>query len=96
MAPKPDPTPAPKPDPTPAPVAAVGKGKLEANSKPWSNLYLDGVFIGQTPKIGYELPAGPHKLEFHCGSCVPARKQTQSFQVRDGETVRKIVRFEDQ
>ncbi|MCO4768544.1 MAG: protein kinase [Deltaproteobacteria bacterium] len=98
-APRPDPTPAPKPDPTPeptpAPVAATGSGKLDANSKPWSNLYLDGAYIGQTPKIGLEVSAGSHKLEFHCGSCVPAEKKSVSFKVRDGETVKKIVRFGD-
>jgi len=92
--PRPEPTPAPRPEPTPAPVAATGTGKLVANSKPWSNLYLDGNFIGQTPKMGIDVPAGRHKLEFHCGSCVPARKESFTFTVADGETFKKIVRFE--
>ncbi len=97
----PEPPPAPKPEPRrkvspevkPAPVAVIGTGKLDANSKPWSNLYLDAAYIGQTPKIGLEVSAGVHKLEFHCGSCVPAEKKTVSFKVRDGETVKQIVRF---
>ena len=100
-APSPAPTPAPKPEPPrevppevePAPVAMAGAGRLDANSKPWSNLYLDGAYIGQTPKIGLEVSAGVHKLDFHCGSCVPAEKKTVSFKVRDGETVKQIVRF---
>ena len=95
-APRPDPTPAPKPEPTPAPVAVTGKGKLVLNSKPWSNLYLDGAYIGQTPQMSLEVPAGNHRVEFHCGSCNPAQKKTESFKVRDGETVKKIVRFEAQ
>ena len=84
-----------KPESTPTPVAGTGLGKLQANSKPWSNLYLDGTFIGQTPKTGYELPAGKHRLEFHCGPCVPARKKTENFSVSNGETVKKIVYFEE-
>ena len=100
-APTPAPTPAPKPEPPkegtpvvePATVALAGMGRLDANSKPWSNLYLDGAYIGQTPKIGLEVSAGAHKLEFHCGSCAPAEKKTVSFKVRDGETVKQIVRF---
>ena len=95
------PPPAPKPESpkegTPevesAPVALAGMGRLDANSKPWSNLYLDGAYIGQTPKIGLEVSAGAHKLEFRCGSCAPEEKKTVSFKVRDGETVKQIVRF---
>lgn len=95
---KPDPTPAPvaKPDPTPAPVAISGSGVLNVNSKPWSNLYLDGRFIGQTPKINYEVPAGRHTLEFHCGSCDPARKESYSFTLQDGGSFKKILRFDPQ
>jgi len=94
---KPDPTPAPvveKADPTPAPVAVSGTGVLNVNSKPWSNLYLDGRFIGQTPKINYEVPAGRHTLEFHCGSCDPARKESYSFTLADGGAFKKILRFD--
>ena len=68
---------------------------LNVNSKPWSNLYLDGRFIGQTPKIGYEVPAGRHTLEFHCGSCDPARKESATFTLEDGGSFKKILRFDD-
>ncbi len=92
---KPDPTPAVVPDPTPAPVAKGGSGLLSVNSKPWSNIYLDGRFIGQTPKIDLKVPAGRHKLEFHCGSCDPAQKESFSFTLEDGGSFKKILRFDD-
>ena len=95
--PRPEATPAPRPEPTPkAEVAASGQGMLNVNSKPWSNLYLDGRFIGQTPKINYDLPAGRHTLEFHCGSCDPARKESFSFNLEDGGTFKKILRFDEE
>ena len=76
----------------PAPVAVAGMGRLDANSKPWSNLYLDGAYIGQTPKIGLEVSAGA-QARVPLRSCAPAEKKTVSFKVRDGETVKQIVRF---
>ena len=93
---KPEATPAPVAVPTPAVVVVTGTGLLNVNSKPWSNLYLDGRFIGQTPKIGYEVPAGRHTLEFHCGSCDPARKESATFTLEDGGSFKKILRFDDQ
>ncbi len=43
--------------------ALVQTGRLSIVTTPWSNVYLDGRRIGQTPLIGVELPAGRHVLD---------------------------------
>ena len=45
-------------------MAPAGEtGRLSIVTTPWSNVYLDGRRIGQTPLIGVELPAGRHVLD---------------------------------
>jgi serine/threonine-protein kinase len=69
------PAPAPEPDdqaePAPAsghadqPAAASGEsgpGTLRVNSRPWSQVFVDGKLIGVTPQRGISLPAGSHTL----------------------------------
>jgi serine/threonine-protein kinase len=103
--PKIDPVRPATPQPTPAPVAekppppeevasAAGPGFLNVNSKPWSNLFLDGRFLGQTPKINFEVPSGPHKLEFNCGPCDPPQKKQYTFTLEPGGTFKMIHRFD--
>ncbi len=39
-------------------------GTLSINSKPWTNVYIDGVFIKATPIFNYSVSAGDHKVKF--------------------------------
>ena len=67
-------TPRPKPAAQrPAPVvrrqpvpylAAPAEGHLLLNTQPWSEVYLDGVAVGNTPKTDLPVPAGTHHLRF--------------------------------
>ncbi len=54
-----------------------GFGKLVMNSKPWANVFLNGVHKGQTPLTLDKVPSGEHQVKF----------------VRDGyaETVRTVT-----
>jgi serine/threonine protein kinase len=41
---------------------AVPTGKLRVNSRPWSQIFIDGKSFGATPKLNIELPVGTHAL----------------------------------
>lgn len=65
-------TPRPRPAtqrPTPSfrrPAAAAGlaDGHLLLNTQPWSEVYLDGVAVGNTPKTDLPVSPGTHHLRF--------------------------------
>lgn len=46
----------------PAPVAEAQTGKLRVNSRPWSQVFIDGKSYGATPRLNIELPVGSHTL----------------------------------
>ncbi len=50
----------PKPDPTPAPKLV--KGKLTLDTTPWSEVFLKGKKLGDTPLVDFPLPPGLHVL----------------------------------
>jgi hypothetical protein len=39
-----------------------GNGKIAVQTKPWSKVYLDGKYIGNTPMPEYEVRAGSHNI----------------------------------
>jgi len=87
------PTPAPgggsKPPPTSA-APAAGKGTLNINSIPVSNVILDGKPLGQTPKVGVSVSPGPHTVVF----VHPEHgRKAKSVNVEAGKTAAAIVRF---
>jgi hypothetical protein len=46
------------------PTAANAElGTLRVNSRPWSQVFVDGKGYGHTPRFNIELPAGSHTLE---------------------------------
>jgi hypothetical protein len=48
---------------TPEPAPSVtGFATLRLNSRPWSQVFVDGRFLGNTPQLGLRLPAGRHTL----------------------------------
>jgi serine/threonine-protein kinase len=59
--PKPETRSRSRPEPRPAPARAAA-GKLNLNTKPWSEVSLGGRKLGITPLLGIELPAGQHDL----------------------------------
>jgi serine/threonine-protein kinase len=42
--------------------AARASGKLNLDTTPWSTVYLGARKLGDTPLVGYSLPAGKHLL----------------------------------
>jgi serine/threonine-protein kinase len=82
---------APKePEPKPAPAAAGGKGTLNINSIPVSNVILDGKPLGQTPKVGVAVAPGAHTVIF----VHPEHgRKAKSVNVEAGKTAAAIVRF---
>ena len=91
-APTPTPTPTPKPTPVAKepPVAASGKGTLNINSIPVSNVILDGKPLGQTPKVGISVSPGPHTVIFVHPEM---GRKAKSVTVEAGKTAAAIVRF---
>jgi hypothetical protein len=43
--------------------AAVETGKLRVNTRPWSQVFVDGKSYGATPRMNIDLPAGTHTLK---------------------------------
>jgi len=56
----PPPAPVAEEPATPAPPA--GPGYFKVNSRPWSEVWVDGQRIGQTGVPSFEVPAGPHTI----------------------------------
>lgn len=74
----------------PATSAASGKGTLNINSIPVSNVLLDGKPLGQTPKVGVSVTPGPHTVIF----VHPEHgRKAKSVNVEAGKTAAAIVRF---
>ncbi|RLB46719.1 MAG: hypothetical protein DRJ42_27045 [Deltaproteobacteria bacterium] len=71
------------------PAPATGNGTLRVNTRPWSQVFVDGQLIGNTPQMNIPLSAGSHRLtlvnsEFNI-------RETVSVQVRPGEVTTKII-----
>ena len=53
----------PQPETSVKPVAKpLGYGKIKIICKPWAEIYLDGNYMGQSPKVLTEVLAGKHQL----------------------------------
>ena len=72
------------------PAAPSGKGTLNINSIPVSNVILDGKPLGQTPKVGVSVSPGAHTVIF----VHPEHgRKAKSVTVEAGKTAAAIVRF---
>ncbi len=74
-------------------MAAVrgGTGTLRINSRPWSQVYVDGRLIGNTPQMNVQLEAGRHRVtlvnpDFNI-------RHTVSVNIQPGETTTRIVQL---
>jgi serine/threonine-protein kinase len=80
------------PKPAKEPVVASsggGNGTLRINSRPWSQVIIDGRSIGSTPQMNVSLPAGTHKImlvnpEFDI-------KKTLTVKIKAGQVETQIV-----
>lgn len=86
--PAPAPTPAAE-ESSPKPSAPAGKGTLNINSIPRSNVLLDGRPIGQTPKIGVSVSAGTHTVVF----VKDGERKTSTVTVPEGGSKTVAVKF---
>jgi eukaryotic-like serine/threonine-protein kinase len=75
---------APKPAAT-----AGGTGILRINSRPWSQVLVDGRVIGNTPQMSISLEAGSHTVTLINSEF--GYKKTLKVAVKAGEVVTKIV-----
>lgn len=77
---------APAPDTAPA---GGGMGGLRVNSRPWSQVYVDGRLIGNTPQMNIPLPAGKHQLDLVNPQM--GMKKSLAVKIKAGETLTKVV-----
>jgi hypothetical protein len=59
---EPEPEPAPAPEPEREHQPPPGMGVLHVQSRPWSQVHVDGRLVGSTPQRNIDLPAGRHRL----------------------------------
>jgi hypothetical protein len=79
-----------KPEPRPEPAAdASGTGILRINSRPWSEVVIDGRAVGNTPQMNLRLPAGTHTVTLVNSQF--GYTKTLKIKLKAGEVVTKIV-----
>jgi serine/threonine-protein kinase len=94
--PRPGPGPGPRPEMTvtavtETPTPTGGEGTLRVNTRPWSQVFVDGRLIGNTPQMNIPLPAGRHTVrlvnpDFNIQETVPVT-------IRSGQTETLIRRL---
>ena len=72
-------------------VVSQKTARLFVDSKPWSNVFIDGKSVGQTPVTNLNISAGNHTLRL----VNPDLNQTKtvSIQAKPGQTIRKRITF---
>lgn len=56
------------PEPTPE-VETPDTGTVTFNSRPWSQVFINGTRVGRTALQNHQLPAGDHVAELRCATC---------------------------
>jgi hypothetical protein len=79
--------------PAPAAVGSGHLGLLRLNTRPWSQVFVDGRLIGNTPIMGVPLKAGEHRVEL-VNEAMDVRKTIQ-VKIKPDEVVTKIVLLVD-
>ena len=69
-----------------------GNGTLRINSKPWSQVFIDGKLIGNTPQMNVSLPEGAHRVtlvnpEF-------SLKKSVTINIKPGQTETQIINLQ--
>lgn len=71
-------------------AAASGKtGTLRLNSRPWSQVAVDGKPVGNTPQQNLQLSAGKHKIQL--SNTQLGLNKTVSVTIKAGETLTHVV-----
>lgn len=84
----------PNPEPAPrVPPPVEGFGTLRINTRPWSQVFVDGRLLGNTPQLGVRLPAGKHTLRL----VNPEFNMTKTITVDlgAGENLSRVETLED-
>ena len=65
------------------------QGTLRVNSRPWSQVYVDGRMIGNTPQLNVQLRPGNHRVKLQN----PDLRLTKQFtiNVKAGQVTTKIM-----
>ena len=66
---------------------------MRINSRPWSQVFVDGRLIGNTPIMGVPLQAGEHQVEL-VNAALNVRKTIQ-VKIKPDDVVTKIVLLVD-
>jgi hypothetical protein len=77
----------------PAALGSGHLGMLRLNTRPWSQVFVDGRLIGNTPIMGVPLQAGEHRVEL-VNAAMDVRKTIQ-VKIKPDEVVTKIVLLVD-
>jgi hypothetical protein len=77
------------PPSTAAPSGGGGNGTLRINTRPWSQVFVDGRLIGNTPQMNISLPAGRHTVtlvnsEFNI-------RETVTIEIQAGQTETRVI-----
>ncbi len=86
---RPEPRPEPRDEPVASSSGGGGTGTLRINSRPWSQVVIDGRPIGSTPQMNVPLSEGTHKVtlinpEFDI-------KKTLTVKIKAGQVETQIV-----
>ncbi|HKU40926.1 MAG TPA: PEGA domain-containing protein [Polyangiales bacterium] len=71
-----------------APKGGAG-GILRLNSRPWSQVYVDGRLVGNTPQMGLPLSQGNHSIRLV--NAQMGLTKTFSVSIKTGQMVTKVV-----
>jgi serine/threonine-protein kinase len=73
-----------------APKSSGGAGgMLRLNSRPWSQVYVDGRLVGNTPQMGLPLSPGNHSIRLV--NAQMGLTKTFSVAIKGGQMVTKVV-----
>jgi eukaryotic-like serine/threonine-protein kinase len=76
------------PDTSDSQPAASAVGMLQINSRPWSQVYVDGKLVGNTPQFGLALRAGKHSVKLV--NTTMELSKTLSVVIQAGQTLTKV------
>jgi PEGA domain len=68
-------------------------GQLRLNSRPWTQVTIDGRFVGNTPQFDLRLPAGKHSIKLVNEELGVSR--TLTITIKPGETVTRVENLSD-
>jgi serine/threonine protein kinase len=78
--------------PAPSGGGGGGTGTLRINSKPWSQVYVDGKLIGNTPQMNVPLSEGTHRITLNNPEF--GLKKNLSVNIRADQTETQIVNLQ--